>query len=275
MLDFHYSDSWADPVKQYTPDAWVGLSDEELTVKIGEYTTEVLQALNEAGATPDYIQTGNEISYGMCWGKRGSSASSLLKVYPWDDANWPRFRNLLNSAIAACRTECPNAKIIIHSERTTKPNDLVQYYTRLYGMDYDIVGLSYYPRFHGPLSVLKTAIDRLTANVATSKKEIMIVETGWYHAYKPNDVPPAVTYADTESGQQQFTQDLVALLRNYDNVTGLFWWWPEANEYNVNWQNPVTKYGWYNAGLWDNNNGRAMKAIADLQELTKPVVDGE
>ncbi|MBQ2235704.1 MAG: glycosyl hydrolase 53 family protein, partial [Muribaculaceae bacterium] len=130
MLDFHYSDSWADPVKQYTPDAWVGLSDEELTVKIGEYTTEVLQALNEAGATPDYIQTGNEISYGMCWGKRGSSASSLLKVYPWDDANWPRFRNLLNSAIAACRTECPNAKIIIHSERTTKPNDLVQYYTR-------------------------------------------------------------------------------------------------------------------------------------------------
>jgi arabinogalactan endo-1,4-beta-galactosidase len=103
----------------------------------------------------------------------------------------------------------------------------------------------------------------------------MIVETGWYHAYKPNDVPPAVTYADTESGQQQFTQDLVALLRNYDNVTGLFWWWPEANEYNVNWQNPVTKYGWYNAGLWDNNNGRAMKAIADLQELTKPVVDGE
>lgn len=275
MLDFHYSDSWADPVKQYTPDAWVGLSDEELTVKIGEYTTEVLQALNEAGATPDYIQTGNEISYGMCWGKRGSSASSLLKVYPWDDANWPRFRNLLNSAIAACRTECLNAKIIIHSERTTKPNDLVQYYTRLYGMDYDIVGLSYYPRFHGPLSVLKTAIDRLTANVATSKKEIMIVETGWYHAYKPNDVPAAVTYADTESGQQQFTQDLVALLRNYDNVTGLFWWWPEANEYNVNWQNPVTKNGWYNAGLWDNNNGRAMKAIADLQELTKPVVDGE
>ena len=72
MLDFHYSDSWADPAKQWTPDAWKSLSDDELYTKIYEYTAACLDELNKKGATPDFIQIGNEISYGMLWGVDGS-----------------------------------------------------------------------------------------------------------------------------------------------------------------------------------------------------------
>ena len=79
LLDFHYSDTWADPSNQYTPEAWSSLSDEQLYTKIYDYTKECLQAMKAAGATPDYIQTGNEISYGMLWGKKGASDSS----YQW------------------------------------------------------------------------------------------------------------------------------------------------------------------------------------------------
>ena len=64
MLDFHYSDSWADPAKQWTPDAWKSLSDDALYTKIYEYTAACLDELNKKGATPDFIQIGNEISYG-------------------------------------------------------------------------------------------------------------------------------------------------------------------------------------------------------------------
>ena len=68
MLDFHYSDTWADPSNQWTPKAWLTLNDTQLEQKVYDYTTECLQTLNEANATPDFIQIGNEVSYGMLWG---------------------------------------------------------------------------------------------------------------------------------------------------------------------------------------------------------------
>ena len=267
MLDFHYSDSWADPVKQYTPASWATLSDDELIVKIGDYTRECLQTLNAAGATPDYIQTGNEISYGMLWGPVGTSTSNLKKVYVNNDANWQRFKDLLRSAITACREECPKAKIVIHSERTTQPSTLRNYYLRLAELDYDIIGLSYYPHFHSTLATLENSISSLESYSATSKKEIMIVETGQYHTYPPEDT--VLEFEGTEDGQQLFTQSLVGMLRNHENVTGLFWWWPEANECGLNWSTKRVTDNWYNAGLWDNSTGRAMKAIGDLSAFTE------
>ena len=77
LLDFHYSDSWADPAKQFTPAAWSSLSANELYTKIYDYTKDALQQLVAADATPDFIQTGNEISYGMLWGTSTAAASSL------------------------------------------------------------------------------------------------------------------------------------------------------------------------------------------------------
>ena len=83
LLDFHYSDSWADPVKQYTPDAWKNLTEDQLPDTLYAYTRRCLQEMVAAGATPDYIQTGNEISYGMLWGPvrlSGGAVCTLLSA---------------------------------------------------------------------------------------------------------------------------------------------------------------------------------------------------
>lgn len=112
MLDFHYSDTWADPAKQWTPIDWEKLTDAQLYDKIYEYTKESLTKLKDAGVTPAFIQPGNEISYGMLWGKLGSA--NLKKTFMGSDANWPRFGKLLNRAIEACREVCPDAKIALH-----------------------------------------------------------------------------------------------------------------------------------------------------------------
>ena len=69
MLDFHYSDTWADTAKQWTPKAWENLSDDELYTKIYEYTKETLQKMKDEGVAPELIQSGNEMSYGRLWGR--------------------------------------------------------------------------------------------------------------------------------------------------------------------------------------------------------------
>ena len=272
MLDFHYSDSWADPVKQYTPAEWAGLDDEALTQKIYEYTRDCLRALKAAGATPDYIQTGNEISYGMCWGPVGTPAASLKKCYSGDEANWPRFTNLLKAAGRACREECPQAKIILHTERAAKPSIMLNFYSQMRdkGVDYDIIGLSYYPYYHGALSVLTNALNQLTNNY--QDKDIMVVETGYSYHYKVGDQDFSSTWPLTYEGQRQFTADLIARIKPYAKVKGLFWWFPEANEFGLGgslWNTLHVNDAWYNAGLWDHETGRATPALYELKNFVQ------
>ena len=117
--------------------------------------------MNAAGASPDFIQTGNEISYGMLWGPKGTG--SPKKCYTNSDANWERFRTLLTQAGKACREMCPEAKIIIHTERAGNWSTTTGIYERLATVDYDIIGLSYYPEWHNNLSTLKTTLQNLKA----------------------------------------------------------------------------------------------------------------
>ena len=272
MLDFHYSDSWADPVKQYTPAEWAGLNDEALTQKIYEYTRDCLRALKAAGATPDYIQTGNEISYGMCWGPVGTPAANLLKCYSGDETNWVRFTNLLKAAGRACREECPRAKIILHTERVAKISIMLNFYNQMRdkGVDYDIIGLSYYPYFHGALSVLTNALNNLNNNY--QDKDVMIVETGYSYHYKVGDQDFSSTWPLTYEGQRQFTADLISRIKPYSKVKGLFWWFPEANEYGLGgslWNTLHVNDAWYNAGLWDHETGRATPALYELKNFVQ------
>ena len=267
MLDFHYSDSWADPAKQWTPAEWANLTDEQLFDKIHDYTKEVLQAMKAAGATPDFIQTGNEISYGMLWGKEGTS--SPKKCYTNDDKNWPRFTTLLKKAIQACREECPSAQVIIHTERVSQPSILKAFYQKLkdYNVDYDIIGLSYYPYYHGTLNTLNTALSQMENTFAD--KKIMLVEVGYYHDWQPNDVSYNLssTYPINGEGQKAFTDALITLLNKHASVNGLFWWWMEANEYGLNWATQRVTDSWYNAGLFDNQNGKALPALYILKDF--------
>ena len=272
MLDFHYSDSWADPVKQFTPAEGAGLDDVALTQKIYEYTRDCLRALKAAGATPDYIQTGNEISYGMCWGPVGTPADKLLKCYSGDEANWERFTNLLKAAGRACREECPRAKIILHTERVAKTSIMLNFYNQMRDkqVDYDIIGLSYYPYFHGALSVISNALNNVANNYPD--KDIMIVETGYSYHYKVGDMDYSSTWPLTYEGQRKFTADLIARIKPYRQVKGLFWWFPEANEYGLGgslWNILHVNDNWYNAGLWDHETGKATPALYELKNFVQ------
>lgn len=272
LLDFHYSDSWADPAKQWTPRAWQGLDDETLADSLAQYTRRVLRRLKAEGATPDLIQPGNEISYGMLWG--AESEGYAKACYPdAPKANWQRFASLLRRATEVCREECPEARIILHTERVSvsQQQDNAHYAAlsyfvaraKEYQIDYDILGLSYYPHFHGALSELEGAIRLLETEA--SDKEIMVVETGYPYAW----AVPGTTYDATSTwpysaeGQRQFVDDLVTMLRRHEAVTGLFWWFMEANERGVSSSSPVTDR-WYNAPLFDNRTGRATPALSRM-----------
>ncbi len=274
MLDFHYSDTWADPASQYTPAAWASLDDDALVQQVYEYTRDCLRALKEAGATPDYIQTGNEISYGMLWGPVGTPKDQLIQCFSnSSEANWARFARLLTAAGNACREECPDAKIILHTERVPRPSTLQGFYNYMknHDVDYDIIGLSYYPYYHGLLNVLNTALRTLQASYPD--KDVMIVETGYSYEYDMGgSVDCSSTWPISQQGQRQFTIDLINKLKEFDNVKGLFWWFPEANEYGLggsNWSTLHVNANWYNAGLWNHKSGRALPALSELKNFVE------
>ncbi len=265
MLDFHYSDTWADPSKQWTPDAWKSLTDSELNTQIYDYTKNCLEEMVAAGATPDFIQTGNEISFGMLWGTeaatKGNQTNRCYINSP--DANWNRFISLLKNAGKACREVCPEAKIIIHSERTPQPEILTDFFSRMKTvlLDYDIIGLSYYPAFHGSLETLETALKSIE-NKAYGK-DIIVVETGYSYAWALGGTTfdYTGTYPYTEEGQRRFTEDLVTLLNKHTEVKGLFWWWPEDNG------NKQVTSNWWNAALYNHDSGKPYAAFYELKKF--------
>lgn len=266
MLDFHYSDTWADPSNQWTPDAWKSLSDEELKTQIYTYTKECLQQLKAAGATPDFIQTGNEISFGMLWGTKaavGGKDDTTNRCYINSSASyWSRFFEFLKKASQACREECPDAKIILHSEQVPSSTVLFDYFDRMKSnsIDYDIVGLSYYPDHHRDLNTLESVIKQFeTKNYG---KPIMIVETGYGYKWGiGTEYDYTTVYPRTEEGQRQFTADLITMLNKHSIVTGLFWWWPEDNG------NKGVIDGIWNAALYNHDTGMPYAAFYELKKF--------
>ena len=261
MLDFHYSDTWADPGNQWIPDAWKNLNDEELALKVKEYTIETLKTLAENNITPKFIQPGNEISYGMLWAEYGHDNQDNHvwerpdKEKQIEEKAWKRFGSFLKAAIEGCREVCPDSEIIIHTERAAQVKVLTYFYDKMQSLDidYDIIGLSYYPYHHGPMKVLNEALTTLEKKYPD--KPIMIVETGcpiWWTIGDGTDYPL------TLEGQNQFAQELVNTLLAHPNVNGLFWWWLEYNPYGTQLE------GWYNAPLFDPKTGKATPALKTL-----------
>ena len=262
MLDFHYSDSWADPGKQTKPQTWSSASAEALADTLYAYTRRCLQYLSAHGATPDFIQTGNEISFGMLWPE--------AKVDAYHDANWNTFTAYLKNATRACREVCPQAAIIVHTEQAANIATTLNYYDRIQasGIDYDIIGLSYYPFWHADLNNL----DRLLTQLATrfASKKVQIVETAYYYQYQPTVgiTDYSALWPITPEGQAAFTRALVSMLNKHGNVNGLYWWFPEENG-----KDNTVIGGWINRGLWNNNTGRANPALYELKAFL-PASDG-
>lgn len=252
MLDFHYSDSWADPAKQTIPDSWKWANASALNDTLYNYTKRCLSAMKKEGLEPDFIQIGNEISYGMLW--------NIGKCYPSSDQNWNVFAGFLSNASKACREVCPKAKIIIHIERSGQPDVCYNFYKRIqdHHVDYDIIGLSYYPFWHNDLSVLSNTLDKLSSGFPD--KQVQIVETAYYYQWFPNDGIDhdfRSKWPATPEGQKKFTEDLINELKKHNNVNALYWWFPEENGNGV-------IDNWINRGLFDDNNGKALPAIYEL-----------
>lgn len=264
MLDFHYSDTWADPSHQTTPALFVSVNTPTYNY-IYDYTKEALQALVAYGATPDLIQTGNEISFGMLWDGCKVSANDAWNAYL--DINWDHFATALKNASKACREVCPQAKIIIHTEQcANNPTLDVAFFKRVkqYEVDYDIIGTSYYPYFKGELSNLDKGLTQLETNFP--EKQIQVVETGYPSKYevKGTTFDYTKTYPYSHEGQKRYTADLITILKKHNQVNGLNWWYAEANAKGCTGD---LKEGWYDASLFDNETGRALPALYELRNF--------
>ena len=271
MLDFHYSDTWVDASHIQAPAAWKGASDAAMADSVAAYTRRVLTALNAVDATPDFVQVGNEIMYGLC----------DRKVHPYDASgdNWTGYLALLHAGCDAVRECCPNAQIIIHTDRPNEVTNTKYYYNRLIndGVDFDIIGLSYYPFWHGYLNTtsvnLVSSINAYAAEFPA--KRVHIVECAYNFQYWPSS---GVKY-DTQSiwpcskkGQYNFVKDLVDALLPLENVDGLSYWFPEeaGNGDDTNWStsNGTVLTGWLNRGFWDENASTTGHAINRTGQIT-------
>jgi len=259
LLDIHYSDYWADPSKQTIPHQWKDTRSEALPDSVYQYTHRVLEKFKSEGSTPDIIQVGNEISYGMLW--------PTGRVNPLKDDNWNVLCNLIAHGTRACRETCPEAKIVIHTERAGDWETTKSYYLHLkhYEADYDIIGLSYYPMWHGSVRNLGKTLLQLSQQFPD--KEVMIVETAAYYSHE-NDkwaTSPdqyAEYYPITPKGQKAFAKELMAELRRHPNVTGVFWWFPEENAHG----NDLLPC-WINRGLFDNHTGKSLPALKAFRKF--------
>ena len=182
-------------------------------------------------------------------------------------SNWTNLALLLREASTACREICPNAKIIIHIERSGNKALVQKFYQNItdFGVDYDIIGLSYYPHWHGTISSLENTLNMLTIN--HPEKDVMIVEFGYNNNWYPTDATYdfTSTYPATPEGQANITADLITMLNKHKQVTGLYWWFPEENEATYT----GILSGWTNRGLFDNKTGQALPALYKLKNFRK------
>ena len=272
MLDIHYSDTWTDPGKHSTPSIWSGMTAEQLKTKVYDYTKSCLQQLNEGGATPDIIQVGNEITTGMLWPTGKIYASGGAPA----GGSWDSFASYLANGIKARNEECPHAKIVIHTELHAI-NDVPAFYNNLAAytdVKYDIIGLSYYPDYHGTVASLDNLLTTLESQHAD--KKIMIVETGYGFEWSLNDAKAEykIQYPLSEDGQKQFAMALITMLNNHPNVNGLYWWYPEYTLNNIvfvdgqkdDWSKDFTD-GYWNGALFHYKTGKALAALYELKSF--------
>lgn len=169
MINFHYSDSWADPAKQFKPKAWEKHSFAELLNDVYNHTFDVINALKVAGVTPEWVQVGNEIPGGMLW-PDGSTA------------NWPQLGQLLNKGYDAVKAVDQNIKVIVHVDEGNNNEKFRTFFDNATAQKvrYDVIGLSYYPYWIKKDYTETIADLQFNLNDMAQRygKEVMIVEVG-------------------------------------------------------------------------------------------------
>ena len=217
LLDFHYSDTWADPQKQFTPAAWSGLSHDQLVKVVFEYSRETIKSFREAGAMPEMVQIGNEVINGMLW------PDGRLPV------NWDNFAELIKAAINGVKAACDSSilpKIMIHIDQGGNRNKTKYFFDKLlsYGIDFDFIGQSYYPWWHGSLLDLRS---NMIFMAETYKKPIILVEVAYCSSpteYKGKPAP----FEESPAGQKEFLDEVNRIVMDTPGNlgAGIFWWEP-------------------------------------------------
>lgn len=221
MLDFHYSNAWADPTNEPTPDAWINLTHAERVNALYEYTRKTIAAMRDSSVLPDMVQIGNEVGNGMLWpfGKLPE--------------NWNNFADYLYAGINgvdAGRGNGKRPKIMIHVDHGGEMDKTKAFFDKLmtYNIPFDVIGFSFYPWSHGTLIDLK---ETLTFAANLYNKDVYLVETGYYYKSSnlfKSDPPP---FPETPEGQLEWLQEVTAVVANIpgNRGKGVFWWEPAAN----------------------------------------------
>ena len=280
LLDFHYSDFWADPGKQMIPKAWESYGIDEMVDAVYQFTKDCLTAARDADVAPEMIQVGNEITNGMLW------PVGKLEQPDGTRGNYENFCRLVDAGCRACREVNPDAKIVLHLERSNDQAVYQEFFSKMQevGIDYDIIGASYYPYWHG-------TPDELFANLNRCHrfgKEIMIMELGYGFTTKAYSMDgtesrlvidaerayvPGLTerYPMTPDGQAAYIRYVLGRARE-EGIAGVFYWEPlwipgegicwasEVGQKYIKEEGKSTSNEWANQCLFD-YEGRKLPAF--------------
>lgn len=293
ILDFHYSDFWADPKKQSKPRAWAQLAGQDLEEAVYSHTHAALTALADHGIRPDYVQVGNEITNGMLW-PDGRTTQFIWEEQRFAEhsasdhaAGFDNLARLLRRGCDATREVCPEAKIILHLDNGGSNLLYRVWFDEISArkIDFDVIGLSYYPFWHGTLEQLEANLQDLASRY---KKDLLVVETGYPYRMTGRD-GEHVVFGDTSpmlegfpvspEGQQAFLMELAAVVRRTPEGRGIgivYWepqWYPVDG---VSWASGAgMAYGddvcaegniWANLVLFD-FDGNALPGLAAFGEM--------
>ncbi len=233
MIDFHYSDFWADPGRQIAPKAWKDYTVEQKADAISTFTTESLNTIIAAGADVRMVQVGNETTAAICGEK-----------------DWANMAALFKAGCAAVKSVDPTILRAIHFTNPEKSSNMKGYAEKLntYEVDYDVFASSYYPYWHGTLQNLTDVL----SNIATTyNKKVMVAETSWASTMEDGDGQPNVVrkgnnddtsvYAATPQGQAYEVRDVIdAVAKVGEAGIGVMYWepaWLPVNVYHADAEN--------------------------------------
>ena len=240
LLDFHYSDTWADPSSQTKPFAWIDLNFETLCDSVKQYTYHVITQLKNQNTLPKYVQIGNETDCGLLW------PDGYVCNESDNDAQWNNLRELFMHAIEGINSALDiqdTLKIISHvsSGGSWFFNNLIEQ-----GLNIDILSISYYPMWHGTFNDLTQNMNQLGNEF---QKPVLIVETAYPFTLEWNDNTNNILgldaqllegYDATEQGQKLFLHDLISLVDQNDYGIGICYWapdWISTDQFGSTWEN--------------------------------------
>jgi arabinogalactan endo-1,4-beta-galactosidase len=221
LIDLHYSDSWADPGKQYKPAAWNGHTLAQLKTDVYNHTYNVCTALKNAGATPDMIQVGNEITPGLLWEEGRISNNNFANAAALVKEGY--------NAVKACNS---STLVMLHTDRGGSNADARWWYDGMQaqGVSWDVTGLSYYCYWHGTIPAMQSNVSDIKSRYS---KPVVIVETSYTFTTGSGDsftnvitaATPCAGYPASATGQVNFFNDVKTAIKNAGGE-GVFWWEP-------------------------------------------------